>query len=89
MSDVVIVDAVRTPVGRRNGWLREVQPVRLGSYVLCEVLARANLNPELIDHVIMGCVSQVNEQTFNLARNIVLDAQLPIHIPATTIDFQC
>jgi acetyl-CoA acetyltransferase family protein len=63
--------------------------VRLGSYVVCEALARANLNPELIDHVIMGCVSQVGEQTFNLARNIVLDAQLPVEIPATTVDFQC
>ncbi|MBC8171123.1 MAG: thiolase family protein, partial [Anaerolineae bacterium] len=72
-----------------NGWLRDVHPVRLGSQVLCEVLARANLNPELIDHVIMGCVSQVGEQTFNLARNVVLDAQLPIQVPATTVDFQC
>ncbi len=89
MSDVVIIEAVRTALGRRNGWLREVHPVRMGSYALCEALARANLNPELIDHVIMGCVSQVGEQTFNLARNIVIDAQLPIEIPATTIDFQC
>jgi acetyl-CoA acyltransferase len=89
MTDVVIIEAVRTALGRRNGWLRDVHPVRLGSYVLCEALARANLNPELIDHVIMGCVSQVGEQTFNLARNVVLDAQLPIEIPATTIDFQC
>lgn len=89
MTEVVIVDAVRTALGRRNGWLRDVHPVRLGSQVLCEVLARANLNPELIDHVIMGCVSQVSEQTFNLARNVVLDAQLPVHVPATTIDFQC
>jgi acetyl-CoA acetyltransferase family protein len=89
MSDVVIIEAVRTPLGRRGGWLREIHPVRLGSSVLCEVLARANLNPDLIDHVLMGCVSQVGEQTFNLARNVVLDAQLPIHIPATTLDFQC
>lgn len=89
MAEVVIIDAVRTPLGRRGGWLREVHPVRLGSYVLCEVLSRANLNPDLIDHVVMGCVSQVADQTFNLARNVVLDAQLPIQIPATTIDFQC
>ncbi|HEX2622307.1 MAG TPA: thiolase family protein, partial [Phototrophicaceae bacterium] len=53
------------------------------------VLARANLSPDAIDHVIMGCVSQVSEQTFNLARNVVLDAGLPISIPATTVDFQC
>lgn len=88
-TDVVIVSAVRTPMGRRGGWLREVHPVRLGSSVLCEALARANLNPDVLDHVIMGCVSQVGDQTFNLARNVVLDAQLPISIPATTVDFQC
>ncbi|MBC7871209.1 MAG: acetyl-CoA C-acetyltransferase, partial [Chitinophagaceae bacterium] len=89
MRDIVIVDAVRSPLGRRNGWLREVHPVRLGAYVVCEVLARANLDPALVEHVIMGCVSQVGEQTFNLARNVVLDAQLPVTTPATTIDFQC
>lgn len=89
MRDVVIVEAVRTPLGRRNGWLRETHPVRLGSYVLCEALARANLDPSKIEHVLMGCVAQVSEQTFNLARNVVLDAGLPIDIPATTVDFQC
>ncbi len=89
MRDVVIVAAVRTPLGRRNGWLRGVPPVRLGSIALCEALARANLDPALVEHVIMGCVSQVGEQTFNLARNVVLDAGLPIEVPATTVDFQC
>ncbi|NWF67808.1 MAG: thiolase family protein [Chloroflexi bacterium] len=89
MSEAVIVGAVRTPLGRRNGWLRETHPVRLGSDVLCEALARANLDPKYLDHVIMGCVSQAGEQTFNLARNVVLDAGLPITIPATTVDFQC
>jgi acetyl-CoA acyltransferase len=52
-------------------------------------LARANLDTSLVVHVIMGCVSQVSEQTFNLARNVVLDAGLPINVPATTVDFQC
>jgi acetyl-CoA acyltransferase len=89
MRDVVIVSAVRTPLGKRNGWLRNIPPVRLGSSALCEALARANLDSSLVEHVIMGCVSQVGEQTFNLARNVVLDAGLPIEIPATTIDFQC
>jgi acetyl-CoA acyltransferase len=89
MNELVIVEAVRTSLGRRNGWLREIHPVRLGALVLCEVLARANLNPDAVDHVIMGCVSQVSEQTFNLARNVVLDAGLSISIPATTVDFQC
>jgi acetyl-CoA acetyltransferase family protein len=89
MSDIVIVEAVRTGLGKRGGWLRETHPVRLGAYVLCEALARANVDPKGVEHVIMGCVSQVGEQTFNLARNVVLDAQLPIDVPATTIDFQC
>lgn len=89
MTDVVIVDAVRTPLGRRNGVHRETSPVRLGSYALCEALARANLDPSLVEHVIWGCVSQAGEQTFNVARNIVLDAQLPIEVPATAVDFQC
>jgi acetyl-CoA acyltransferase len=89
MREVVIVEAVRTPVGRKNGWLREIHPVRLGAYALCEALAQANLDTSLVEHVIMGCVSQVSEQTFNLARNVVLDAGLPITIPATTVDFQC
>lgn len=89
MREVVIIDAARSPLGRRNGWLRETHPVRLGSDVLCEALARANMDPSLVEHVIMGCVSQVGEQTFNLARNVVLDAGLAINIPATTVDFQC
>lgn len=89
MRDVVIVEAVRTPVGRRNGWLRDLHPVRLGSLVLCEALARAQLDPALVEHVILGCVTQAGEQTFNLARNVVLDAGLPVDIPATTVDFQC
>ncbi|MBZ0279442.1 MAG: thiolase family protein [Anaerolineae bacterium] len=89
VREVVIVSAARTPLGRRNGWLRNIPPVRLGSYALCEALARANLDPALVEHVIMGCVSQVGEQTFNVARNVVLDAGLPIEVPATTIDFQC
>jgi acetyl-CoA acetyltransferase family protein len=89
MTDIVIVDAVRTPMGRRNGYLRDVHPVRLGSHVLCELLARSNLPVEEIDHVLMGCVGQVGDQTFNIARNIVLDAGLPDSIPATTLDFQC
>jgi acetyl-CoA acetyltransferase family protein len=89
MREAVIVEAVRTPLGRRNGWLRETHPVRLSADVLCEALARANLDPIHLDHVIMGCVSQAGEQTFNLARNTVLDAGLPITIPATTVDFQC
>ncbi|MEZ4668036.1 MAG: thiolase family protein [Anaerolineae bacterium] len=89
MSEVVIVSAARTPLGRRSGWLRDIHPVRLGAHALCEALARANLDPAQVEHVILGCVSQIGEQTFNLARNVVLDAGLPVEVPATTVDFQC
>ena len=89
MNDVVIVDAIRTPLGRRKGWLREQHPVALGSHVVAALLERSALDKCKIDHVILGCVSQVAEQTMNIARNVVLDAELPIEVPATTVDFQC
>ncbi len=89
MNDVVIVDAIRTPLGKRNGWLREQHPVKLGSHVVSALLERAALDKPAVDHVIFGCVSQVAEQTMNIARNVVLDAELPIEVAATTVDFQC
>lgn len=89
MTDVVIVDAIRTPMGKRNGWLREQHPVKLGSHVIKALLERTGLDKTAVDHVIFGCVSQVAEQTFNIARNVVLDAELPIEVPATSVDFQC
>ena len=89
MNEVVIVDAIRTPLGKRNGWLREQHPVQLGSHVVSALLARSDVERDSIDHVIFGCVSQVSEQTMNIARNVVLDAELPIEVAATTVDFQC
>jgi acetyl-CoA acyltransferase len=89
MRDVVIVSAARTALGKRGGWLRETPPVRLASEVLCAALGRANVDADVLEHVLLGCVSQVGEQTFNIARNAVLDAGLPITLPATTVDFQC
>lgn len=89
MTEVVIVDAARTPVGRRNGALREVHPVKLGAHAVKAVMERAGITPDQVDHVIFGCVSQVAEQTFNVARNVVLEAGLPIEVPATSVDFQC
>lgn len=89
MTDVVIVDAARTPVGKRNGALRETHPVKLGAHAIKAVMERAGITPEQVDHVIFGCVSQVAEQTFNIARNVVLEAGLPIEVPATSVDFQC
>ncbi len=89
MNEVVIVDAIRTPLGKRNGWLREQHPVKLGSHVVAALLERCDLDKDGIDHVVFGCVSQVAEQTMNIARNVVLDAELPIEVAATTVDFQC
>ena len=89
MNEIVIVDAIRTPLGKRNGWLRELHPVALGAHVTKSLLERNSLDKRSVDHLLFGCVSQVAEQTMNIARNIVLDAELPIEAPATTIDFQC
>lgn len=89
MTEVVITDAIRTPLGKRNGWLREQHPVKLGAHVIKALIQRSALDGCTIDHVIFGCVSQVSEQTFNIARNVVLEAELPIDVPATAVDFQC
>lgn len=87
--DVYIVEAVRTPIGRRNGGLREVHPVALGALALREAARRAQIDPAALDDVVMGCVSQVDEQGFNVARNAMLLAGFPIEVPATTVDRQC
>ncbi len=89
MNEIVIIDAIRTPLGKRDGWLRELHPVSLGAHVTKSLLERNSLDKRSVDHLLFGCVSQVAEQTMNIARNIVLDAELPIEAPATTIDFQC
>ena len=92
MDDVVIVEAVRTPLGRgnqKNGDLRDVHPVLLAAHVLREVTARAGLDPALVDDVVMGCVSQTGEQGVNIARQAVLTAEFPVEVPATTVDRQC
>ncbi|OYO13064.1 thiolase family protein [Enemella evansiae] len=87
--DAVIVEAVRTPVGRRKGSLAGVHPVNLSALVLQELARRADLDPGLVDDVIWGCVSQVGEQTANIGRNVVLTAGWPESVPGTTIDRQC
>ena len=89
MREVVIVEAVRTPVGRRNGALKDVHPVVLAAMTLRELLHRAKIEPALVEDVVMGCVSQVGEQSLNIARNAVLQAGFPIEVPATTVDRQC
>lgn len=89
MRDVVIVEAVRTPVGRRNGALKDAHPVVLAAMALRELMQRAKIDPALVEDVVMGCVSQVGEQSLNIARNAVLQAGFPIEVPATTVDRQC
>ncbi|HEY7105218.1 MAG TPA: thiolase family protein [Acidimicrobiia bacterium] len=89
MSHAVIVDAVRTPLGRRNGMLAGWHPVDLSAHVLRALADRNDLDPAVVDDVVMGCVSQVGEQGLNIARNAVLAAGFPESVPATTVDRQC
>jgi acetyl-CoA acyltransferase len=90
MSDAVIVAAVRTPVGKRKGALAGVHPVDLSAHVLNALAERAGLaDPAEVDDVIWGCVSQVGEQTFDIARSAVLAAGWPQSVPGVTVDRQC
>src|SRR5438270_6499851 len=89
MGEVVIVEAVRTPIGRRNGKLKDLHPVVLGSMVLKEVVRRAGIEPGQVEDVVFGCVSQVGEQSLNVGRNAWLAAGFPVETPATTVDRQC
>jgi acetyl-CoA acyltransferase len=89
MREAVIVEAVRTPIGRRNGKLKDMHPVVLGSLVLKEILKRAGIAPEQVEDVVFGCVTQVGEQSLNIARNAWLTAGFPFTTPATTVDRQC
>ena len=89
MQNAVIVDTLRTPLGKRNGRLKDWHPVDLAGVALRELVARNGIDPTQIDDVIMGCVMQVGEQSLNIARNAVLAAGLPETIPGTTVDRQC
>ncbi|PBI91952.1 3-ketoacyl-CoA thiolase [Rhodococcus erythropolis] len=89
MNDAVIVAAVRAPVGKRNGALSSVHPADLSAHVLESVVARVGVDPVEIDDVIWGCVSQIGEQTFDIARTAVLSAGWPDSVPGTTVDRQC
>jgi acetyl-CoA acyltransferase len=92
MRDAVIVGAIRTPLGRGKagvGGLSHVQPADLLAMTLKGLVERTGIDPGRVDDVLGGCVSQTNEQTFNITRNAVLGAGFPEHVPATTIDRQC
>jgi acetyl-CoA acetyltransferase family protein len=88
-TTAVIVDAVRTPLGRRNGKLKDWHPVDLVAETMKALQERTGIDPGLVDDVIMGCVMQVGEQAVNVGRNAVLAAGWPEHVPGTTIDRQC
>lgn len=89
MREAVIVEAVRTPIGRRNGVLSGIRPDELAAMVLRAVVERAGISPEMVEDVIMGCVSQVGEQAGDIGRIAALIAGYPVEVPGTTIDRQC
>ncbi|MEU8080536.1 acetyl-CoA C-acyltransferase [Catellatospora citrea] len=89
MRDAVIIGAVRTPVGRRNGGLSGVHPVDLAGQILQDLGDRTGFDPADVEDVILGCVSQTGEQSWNIGRNAVLAAGWPETVPGTTLDRQC
>ena len=89
MRDAVIVEAVRTPVGKRNGALAGVHSADLSAVVLSAVVERTGVDPALVDDVIWGCVTQVGDQAFDIARTALLSAGWPDSVPGVTIDRQC
>jgi acetyl-CoA acetyltransferase family protein len=89
MPTAVIVDAIRTPLGKRNGKLKDWHPVDLAAETLKALVDRTGIDPAVVEDVIMGCVMQVGEQGVNVARNAVLAAGWPETIPGTTVDRQC
>ena len=89
MAEAFIVEALRTAGGRRGGALRDWHPADMGAEILSALAARSGIDPAAIDDVIVGCVSQVGEQSFHIGRNMVLASALPDSVPAVTIDRQC
>ena len=89
MRETVIVEAVRTPVGKRNGGLSGMHAADLSAVVLNELLERTGVDPAIVDDVIWGCVSQVGDQSSNIGRYAVLAAGWPESIPGTTVNRAC
>ena len=89
MTQAVIVDVVRTPLGKRNGRLKGWHPVDLAAETLRALQQRTGIDPGIVDDVVMGCVMQVGEQAANIARNAILAAGWPETVPGTTVDRQC
>lgn len=89
VREAVILEAVRTPIGRRRGFLHGVHPVDLLATLLTKLFERVPIRPDLVDDIIVGCVDQIGEQGANIARNAWLSAGLPESVPGTTVDRQC
>ncbi|MEO7655492.1 MAG: acetyl-CoA C-acetyltransferase [Sphingomicrobium sp.] len=89
MAEAYIVEAYRTAGGRRGGALKDWHPADLGGAVIDALLERSGIDPKAVEDVIVGCVSQVGEQSFHIGRNIVLASKLPESVPAVSIDRQC
>ena len=89
MRDAVIVEAVRTPVGRRNGAYKDVHPVDISAHILTSLAERTGIDLAVIDDVVWGCVSQVGDQSSNIGRFSVLAAGWPESIPGTTVNRAC
>ncbi len=89
MNDVVIVEAVRTPLGRRGGGLSSLHPALLLGAVQAATIERSGIPPDQVDQVVGGCVTAVGEQSYNIARTAWLTAGLPMSVAATTVDSQC
>src|SRR5881398_2153373 len=89
MRDAVIVDAVRTPIGKRYGGLADIHPADLSAHILAQLDERSGLDPAAVDDVVWGCVSQIGEQTYDIARTAVLTAGWPKSVTGVTVDRQC
>ncbi|NUU25392.1 MAG: acetyl-CoA C-acetyltransferase [Streptomycetaceae bacterium] len=89
MTEAYIVDAIRTPVGKRNGGLSAVHPADLGAHILSALVERTGVDPAAVDDVIFGCLDVIGPQAGNIARGAWLSAGLPASVPGTTIDRQC
>ena len=89
MSEAYIIDAIRTPVGRRNGALAGVRADELAAKTLSEIVERTGVDPNTIDDVVMGCVTQLHEQGVNVARNAALIAGFPVDVTGTTVNRLC
>ncbi len=89
MREAVIVEAVRAPIGKRNGTLSAMLPVHLAACVLQALVDRAQIDPKLVEDVIFGCVTPLGEQGANITRLAVLQAGLPVDVPAVTLNRMC